>query len=222
MPELDIYFENGALLRAVAPMLGIIPAFFRLTPRQGKPKIAYFWPDDPNWSDFPFPVDEGVAYVFCGDGLAARAAGGAFHLRAAIKVMKSEVRNPELIALRIWHELLHAVGQPADGMIPLAEQWLPPEGLAAFRAEQARKRSVDTNYWQQQFYHWLTVRAIREEGLKSPPPPRRRDRSGRRADVRRSRARSARPDSRGLRRRQPSSQAAAPAQAPEARTPGRR
>ncbi|MDN7025142.1 hypothetical protein FGU65_09610 [Methanoculleus sp. FWC-SCC1] len=163
MPELDLYFESNTLLRAVAPMLGIVPAFFRLAVRTGKPKTAYYWPDDPNWSDFPFPAHDGVVYVFCGDGLASRAAGGALHLRAAVKVMKGERASPELVALRIWHELLHAVGQPADDMIPRAEEWLPPEGLAAFRAERARRRSVDTNYWQQQFYHWLTVRAIREE-----------------------------------------------------------
>jgi hypothetical protein len=165
MPELDVYFETERLAQAVGPLLQIIPSFFRLTVRPGTPEISYFWPKDPNWSDFPFPVREGVLYIFCGDGLVSRSAGGAFRLRAAVKVMSRELRDPELVALRIWHELLHAVGQPADDMIPLASRWLPPEGYEAFSAQRRGKKSVDTNYWQQQFYHWLTVRAI-EEGMR--------------------------------------------------------
>ncbi len=163
MPALDVYFETDRLREAIAPWLGVIPAFFRLTVRPERPELAYSWPNDPNWSDFPFPVHEGTVYIFSGDGLSARAAGGAFHLRAAIKVMSGELARPELIALRVWHELLHAVGQPADDMVPLATAWLPPEGLAGFTKQRAEKRSVDTNYWQQQFYHWLTLRAIDEE-----------------------------------------------------------
>ncbi|RXE57459.1 hypothetical protein ABH15_03395 [Methanoculleus taiwanensis] len=169
MPALDVYFETDRLGAAIAPWLGVIPAFFRLTVRPGRPEFAYYWPNDPNWSDFPFPMHEGVAYIFSGDGLAARAAGGAFRLRAAIKVMSGELTRPELVALRIWHELLHAVGQPADDMVPLADRWLPPEGFAGFTKEREAKRSVDTNYWQQQFYHWLTLRAIDDEVRQKKP-----------------------------------------------------
>jgi hypothetical protein len=163
MPQLDVYFQSARLRQAVEPLLQVIPAFFQLTVRPGIPEIAYFWPNDPNWSDFPFPVHEGVLYVFCGDGLRSRSAGGAFHLRAAVKVMRRELGDPEHVSLRIWHELLHSVGQPADDMIPLAQQWLPPEGLEAFSRQLAQKPGADTGYWQQQFYHWLTIRAIEEE-----------------------------------------------------------
>ena len=45
-------------------------------------------------------------------------------MRASIRVRDED--TDEVITLRIWHELLHAVGQPADDMVILATDWQTP------------------------------------------------------------------------------------------------
>ena len=122
MPCFVIYFKTEALRRRLVPLLPQIPPFFQFAVRTGTPEIRYFAPDE-TWNGFPFPVDAGDVYVF-DDEIPARALGGGGDMRAAIRVRPEDPDN--VLILRLWHELLHAVGQPADDMEYLTAEWQTP------------------------------------------------------------------------------------------------
>ena len=66
-----------------------IPSFFDL---HTDFRTAWVTPDisigdasDPNWNGFPMPIHEGDVYIF-DDDIPALALGGAYHMRASIRV----------------------------------------------------------------------------------------------------------------------------------------
>src|SRR5690554_5061384 len=121
MPHFDLFFKTEDLRRRLEPHLGLIPPFFQFTVRTGTPEVRYFDQKDPMWKGFPFPVPEGAVYVF-DDDIPARALGGGMHMRASVRVTRAD-RDDEALVLRIWHEILHAIGQPADDMVKRAGEW---------------------------------------------------------------------------------------------------
>lgn len=138
-----------------------IPSFFDL---RTDSRTAWVTPDvsigdasDPNWNGFPMPIHEGDVYIF-DDIIPALALGGAYYMRASIRVREED--TDEVIFLRIWHELLHAVGQPADDMSILAAEWqTPTERILWWYLCKLFSMPVDIPYWQRKYYTWLTKRA---------------------------------------------------------------
>ncbi len=109
------------------------------------------------WKGFPFPVPAGTVYVF-DDAIPARALGGGMDMRASVRVTRED-RDDEAIILRIWHEILHAIGQPADEMARRAGEWQSISERLMWAAWQSLARPVDVPFWHRKFYVWLTERA---------------------------------------------------------------
>ena len=78
-------------------------------------------------------------------------------MRASIRVREED--TDEVIYLRIWHELLHAVGQPADDMVILAADWQTPLERILWHVWRIFGAPVDIPFWQTKYYMWLTKRA---------------------------------------------------------------
>ena len=78
-------------------------------------------------------------------------------MRASIRVCKED--RDEVLIMRLWHELLHAVGQPADDMIPMAAEWQTPFERLLWWLWPHFCGPVDVPYWHRKFYHFLTARA---------------------------------------------------------------
>ncbi len=81
-------------------------------------------------------------------------------MRASIRVRDED--TDEAITLRIWHELLHAVGQPADDMVILADEWQTPFERILWYIWRVFGAPVDIPFWQRKYYVWLTKRAERD------------------------------------------------------------
>ena len=151
-----LFFKTAALRDRLAPRLAEIPAYFSFDIQTGAPPTLVISETDPLWQGFPFPVHAGDVYVF-DDAIPARAVGGACTMRAAIRVCPGD--DDETLVLRLWHELLHAVGQPADDMIPLAAEWQTPFERILWWLWPHFCGPVDVPYWHRKFYHFLTSRA---------------------------------------------------------------
>ena len=83
--------------------------------------------------------------------------------RASIRVTPED-KDDEAIVLRIWHELLHAIGQPADDMVRRADEWQSISDRLIWAAWQSLSRPLDVPYWHRKFYSWLTDRAAAGAG----------------------------------------------------------
>ena len=158
MPAFDLYCKTDALRQRLVPLLAQIP-FFTFTVRTGTPEVRYFDQKDPVWKGFPFPVPQRAAYVF-DDDIPARALGGGMDLRAAIRVRPED--SDAVVILRLWHELLHAIGQPADDMAKRAEEWQTSGERLLWAVWRWLQVPVDVPFWHRRFYRWLT---LREEGV---------------------------------------------------------
>jgi len=156
MVQFVLHFKTEALRQRLEPLLDQIP-FFTFTVRTGTPEVRYFDQKDPVWKGFPFPVPQRVAYVF-DDDIPARALGGGMAMRAAIRVRPWD--PDDVVILRLWHELLHAVGQPADDMIPLAAEWQTPGERLLWAVWRWFGDSVGVPFWHERYYAWLTRRAM--------------------------------------------------------------
>ena len=158
MVQFVLHFKTEALRQRLEPLLDQIPPFFQFTVRTGTPPVIYFAKDGV-WDDFPFPAHESDVYVF-DDEIPARALGGGMAMRAAIRARPGD--PDDVVILRLWHELLHAVGKPADDMIPLAAEWQTPGERLLWAVWRWLQVPVDVPFWHRRFYRWLT---LREEGV---------------------------------------------------------
>ena len=134
-------------------MINTLPFDF-FQPWIGKPDVTYGDTSDPMWAGFPMPIHDGDVYIF-DDNIPAIALGGAYTGRASIRVRKED--SDEVIYLRVWHELLHAVGKPADDMIRLSSEWLTGTDRVVWYLCRLFGVSVDVPYWQTKFYRWLSA-----------------------------------------------------------------
>ena len=160
MPHFDLFFKTEALRQRIEPLLSTIPPFFQFTVRTGTPEVRILSDTDLLWLDYPHPVQAGVVYVF-DDEIRARAVGGGGNMRASARVLAGD--SDTVLVLRIWHELLHAVGQPADDMISLADTWLTPWQRILWTVWRWCGDPVDVPYWHRRYYAWLTERAARSD-----------------------------------------------------------
>jgi len=163
MPAFNVYCKTEELWKMVVGIKPNIPSFFDL---HTDFRTAWVTPDisigdasDPNWAGFPIPIQRGIVYIF-DDEIPALALGGAYHMRASIKVRDED--TDEVITLRIWHELLHAVGQPADDMVILASDWQTPFERILWFVWCVFGAPVDIPFWQSRYYAWLTKQAERD------------------------------------------------------------
>ena len=160
MPAFNVYCQNENTYWRVYKLLPNLPPFFDITYiRIDTPTVSIGGESDPIWNRFPMPVHEGDVYIF-DDDIPALALGGAYHMRASIRVRDED--TDEVITLRIWHELLHAVGQPADDMVILATDWQTPLEHILWHIWRICGEPVDIPFWQTKYYVWLTARAERD------------------------------------------------------------
>lgn len=68
----------------------------------------------------------------------------------------------DVLGLRLWHELLHAVGQPADNMSCDAAEWQTPFERILWHIWRVFGAPVDIPFWQSRYYAWLTARAEKD------------------------------------------------------------
>lgn len=104
----DVCYETDALHLKIEPMLSLIPPYFDLQPFGETCELTYH--PHPDWEAFPFPALQNTVYIFCGDGMDLEYTGGNDGGRISVKILTKEYAFPKKIALRIWHELLHAAG----------------------------------------------------------------------------------------------------------------
>ena len=157
MPTFYLYCKTLGLGVKCRCLLIDIPSFFGIDQIQiGTPDVSIGDVTDPNWNGFPMPVNKGDVYVF-DDIIPALALGGAYHMRASIRVRDDD--TDEVITLRIWHELLHAVGQPADDMVIRASEWHTAGESILWNLWKLFGLPVDIPFWQRKYYAWLTARA---------------------------------------------------------------
>ena len=160
MPAFNVYCQNENTYWRVYKLLPNLPPFFDIPYiRIDTPTVSIGDASDPNWNGFPMPVNKGDVYIF-DDDIPALALGGAYHMRASIRVRDED--TDEVITLRIWHELLHAVGQPADDMVILADEWQTPFERILWYIWRVFGAPVDIPFWQTKYYVWLTKRAERD------------------------------------------------------------
>lgn len=138
-------------------LAGRFPEVFHLTRGEGEARI-FTYTNDRNWEQFPFPLDQGVLYVF-DYKIPALAFGGAMAGRASLRALLPE--PDDVILCRVWHELLHAVGQPADDMHKLRADWQTPVDRLWWAVWPwfFGPGTYDTPFWHSRFYSWLTRRA---------------------------------------------------------------
>ena len=79
-------------------------------------------------------------------------------MRASVRVTRGDTDDGAIV-LRIWHEILHAIGQPADDMVRRAAEWQSVSERLVWAAWQSLSRPVDVPFWHRKFYAWLTERA---------------------------------------------------------------
>ena len=154
MPAFNVYCHNENTFWRVYKLLQNLPPFFDIANKYiGTPAVSIGDASDPNWNGFPMPIHEGDVYIF-NDIIPALALGGAYYMRASIRVREED--TDEVIFLRIWHELLHAVGQPADDMSVRAAEWQTPTERILWYLFKLFNMPVDIPYWQRKYYTWLT------------------------------------------------------------------
>jgi len=168
MPRFTLYFETEALRERLESSLSQISSFFVFDVRTGTPAtITPYSTDGQPYTGYPYPADPGTAYVFHRDnwqwdGVSLGDGGG----RAAIQVEDND--DIDVVIMRIWHELLHAVGQPADDMEKLAPQWQRWYEIVLWWIWPYLLGSRHCPFWHKRFYAWLTRRAIeREDRLRA-------------------------------------------------------
>ncbi len=155
-----LFFKTETLRERFAPLLSQIPPFFSFTVQTGTPAVQVLPASDPTWSGFSMPTEDFTAYVF-DDVIPARAVGGASGTRVGVRVCEGD--SDAVLILRLWHELLHAVGQPADDMTSLASEWQTPiERLLWAIWPYLVGSSRDVPFWHRRYYPWLTERAAAE------------------------------------------------------------
>jgi len=157
----DVYYETTALREQIEPMLSSIPPYFDLHGCEGTCELKCH--PHPDWNGFPFPVPEMTVYIFSGDEKNLKYAGGNYGGCVSVKILNQEIASPEKIALRVWHEMLHAVGQPADDMKEYAPKWTTSALMLFFFQFCAIFGLENTAYFHKQFYLWLTDRADTSE-----------------------------------------------------------
>lgn len=156
-PEFNLYFKTDDLYNFIIPKLYQIPDFFVFkTVKIGIPALQYFDQTNPVINGFPFPVNKGDVYIF-DDEIPATAVGLGSYLRASIRVRPED--SIDVVIARIWHELLHAVGQPADDMAMLLKDWASPLEQILWVLWDVFNLPHDVPFWQNRFYKWLTQRA---------------------------------------------------------------
>ena len=159
MPTFYLYCKTVKLWDRIKDILPDIPSYFDIPfSFTGTPYITIGDATDPNWNGFPMPVNKGDVYIF-DDDIPALALGGAYEMRASIRVREED--TDEVITLRIWHELLHAVGQPADDMVIRASEWQTTSERILWHIWKLFNQPVDIPFWQRKYYAWLTKRAER-------------------------------------------------------------
>ena len=157
MPSFRLFCNNENTYWRVYKLLENLPPFFDIPyKRIETPDVTVGMETDPLWAGFPFPVNRGDVYIF-DHNIAGYALGGGGDMRASIRVRDED--TDEVIFLRIWHELLHAVGQPADDMSILASEWQTPTERIIWYLCKLFNMPVDIPYWQRKYYTWLTARA---------------------------------------------------------------
>jgi len=156
MAQFTLFFKTPALRARIAPLLDQIPTVFAFAQETGTPPIRIISETDPIWIGFPFPILNGHVYLF-DDEIPARAVGGAVQGRAAVRVRDED--PDDVVILRLWHEILHAVGQPADDMHQLRDEWQTPFDRLVWWLWPHFCGSRDVPYWHRRFYHYLTTRA---------------------------------------------------------------
>ena len=158
MPTFNVYCKSAELTNKLGRyIISDIPSYFDIVNWYiGIPKVTIGDASDPNWNGFPMPVNKGDVYIF-DDIIPALALGGAYEMRCSIRVREED--TDEVITLRIWHELLHAVGQPADDMVTLASEWQTAGESILWYLWKLFNQQVDIPFWQRKFYAWLTARA---------------------------------------------------------------
>ena len=161
MPSFTIYCKTSELADIVyLDLIDYLPDFFTITDVVvGIPQVTIGNCTDPLWSGFPFPIDRGVVYVF-DDDIPAHALGGGGDMRASIHATPYD--PVDVLGLRLWHELLHAVGQPADDMVIRASEWQKAGESILWYLYRLFCLPVDIPFWQRRFYAWLTKRAERD------------------------------------------------------------
>ena len=154
--KFNLYFKTPELYDRLVPLLGEIPGYFVFDLKVGTPAVQIISETDPLWIGFPFPVNAGDVYVF-DDDILAGAAGGGGDMRASIRISRGD---PDDVAImRIWHELLHAIGQPADDMERLAPEWQKWYERILWRIWPHLFGTRHCPFWHRRFYVWLTKRA---------------------------------------------------------------
>ncbi|MBE8539417.1 hypothetical protein [Geoglobus acetivorans] len=148
--DITVYIDPAVDESLVRSALKLIPGYWKFSVAE--------WDESQltslggEWAGFLLPTQDNTVVVFDGKSRGVRYAGGTVGKRVGVAVFGRE--SELIIALRIWHELLHTEKLDADGMMTNRgfRDWLPGEVRAAFE-EKARPHDW---FWQIGYYTYLT------------------------------------------------------------------
>jgi len=163
-----VWFEDFDLLARYGKSLHALPQLFTIANLfVGCPRLVEAWDSIPHWEGFKMPADPFTLYVFRRDPSGKYPAGAAHYSRdgsrAGVAVRPDD--HPDVIFLRIWHELLHTMDLDADGMKDRVKEWLPKINRIPYLFH-LYYRDVDIPYWHRQYYQWVTENMIQD--IKAP------------------------------------------------------
>jgi len=113
------------------------------TPNFIKPASHYGWIE---WGEFPICCAKGVAYIFDGDFLNTNYRGCCCN--GGVSVSNRSEDSYKTLKNRLWHELLHAEDQDADGLNDHTFK-----GIVGWFYRRTKK--VFLNYWESKYYRTL-------------------------------------------------------------------
>ncbi|WP_456478118.1 hypothetical protein [Geoglobus ahangari] len=153
--EITVYIDPAVDENLIRSALRLVPSYWKFSLAE--------WDESQltslggEWEGFLLPAQDNTVVVFDGKSRGVRYGGGTVGRRVGVAVFGWE--SELILALRIWHELLHTEKLDADGMMSSMgfRDWLPEEVRAAFE----EKAGEHDWFWQIGYYTYLTETLVR-------------------------------------------------------------
>jgi|Deesub1362B_J571_1020462.scaffolds.fasta_scaffold00514_18 hypothetical protein len=156
-----IFIEPGIDEEKILKALKVLPGYFKFEFKDWS-DLDYSVYEEGDWKGFIMPSKVGDIAIFDGIKHEARFGGGTISNRCGIAVFGGE--SIFELGLRIWHELLHAKGMPADSMLGNLEfiGWMDAAQKLSFTVSRILRKNklAHSSKWQVLYYHFLTQKLL--------------------------------------------------------------
>lgn len=162
-----VYIEPGLDIDKIKKALSMVPSYFEFEvhgdPAEWNGVIAFATVyDSGDWRGFIIPEQDNTIIIFDGKRRNVKFAGGTIGNRIGVAVFGNE--SVETLYLRIYHELLHALGLPADDMPNNSEfvEWLTNMLRIALYVDKKLfySKFINNPKWQNLYYTYLLLKYV--------------------------------------------------------------